>query len=651
MSAAFVALLVLCMVLIPAITVISLRLWKQQHAYAHAPAEVQLPPAAAFFVNPSFSSNLNSTSPSSTINSRAMTDTAEIYDSLVENPLKGLSGLPACTLEGAVAHAQVHCGGDLQAAVKKAVLFASQLAVDNKLGPLTVSEAASVHLYTQETPLYPYLNAALGDYGDWGKRASLHHYLPYVKLLRAALLKVPPLSATVVYRGVHMPLNQLIDSAHVGQEVQWWAFTSTSSSKKFPKEFIGSTGTLFQINSNDGRDISQYSDADGEEEVILLPGSKFVVSTINPYSHGIEEVQMNQLEAVYNGIDGGDGESTQYRVAVDPPVYDCLDYSLAVEGSIPSVVYSTYAGSAEIGPNATVYSNADGDGIEHDDIDVIQAADTATVGASGELDSVPEVRPRALTVWENQIPKVAVATATALKHGYENVSTAAAAQTKAVLAEQQHSQPVAAKLLTKHTYVNVRNVSAQVGLHPAEQHQLLLGQPRPTKHMDANVRDADVHANATSGKQQTQHHQLQQSIGMRGVKYGYVNVKDAAAQIKASTKGVNDGVKEIDAKGESKGIRRNDKARNGSVYDGFVNGSGGGSGEVGGIERQSGAQQGLVNTGFGGPSNSKWKQVATAPTPDATNNSNSSGAISRVDPGRASGVYGFEGGFVNEEEV
>ena len=161
--------------LMPVLLVASVMRWKARRADGNAAPHPAAAPAvplavAALFVNPHF--DPHATKP--TIYDRIIADKAEIYDSLLEDPLARLSDVPDCTLEEAVAQAQVHCGGYLQGAVKVALQFAATLAAENNLGPLSVAEAAAVHVYTQETPMY---------HG-------------------------PPQSATgatIVHRGVHMP--------------------------------------------------------------------------------------------------------------------------------------------------------------------------------------------------------------------------------------------------------------------------------------------------------------------------------------------------------------------------------------------------------------------------------------------------------------
>ena len=106
-------------------------------------------------------------------------------------------------------------------------------------------------------------------YGKGG-RDALPHYLPYIKLLRAALLKLPPVTNTSVYSGKRLPLQTVIRNAAVGQKVVWWGFTSTSRELDTLQNvnFLGSGAagavgvgerTVFRINSNGGRDVAKYS--------------------------------------------------------------------------------------------------------------------------------------------------------------------------------------------------------------------------------------------------------------------------------------------------------------------------------------------------------------------------------------------------------
>jgi hypothetical protein len=492
---------------------------------AYAAAAVP-PTTVAVVKNSSFApnSNSNDTSTYDKLYDSVLVDASEICTSPnSKNPLAGLSAVPTLSLMAAAMQAHAHCGGDvnMRAAVKAATVFAAQRARTNKLGPLSKAEAAVINLYTQQK-FHRFVNGALNGHGKGGLDA-LHRYLPYIKLLNAALLKLPPQSNTIVYRGCLHSLQTLIPDATVGKKGVWWCFTSTSRDKEVRKRFAPTReGTLYQIVSNDGRDISQYSSYPEEKEILLLPGSQLVIDNICPYGENAE-VQMQQLVPVSgsNSTDSGDGEEVVFVESTIPPVYDTVGPDQATEGgSIPSVVYSTYAGSTDVGADAgmdqmyaeggKLIATAEAVDVEASDAsggmyEVQGGAATAATppklecargqapggkachknatdgglyclahtcthpgcGASksrnGKLciqhtSLAPELRPRAQTAWENPAAPTA-------KHGYKNVQDAAA-QAKAVLAEQH--QPHGASSAVKHGYVNVQNAAAQVKAVAAE---------------------------------------------------------------------------------------------------------------------------------------------------------------------------------------
>ena len=72
-------------------------------------------------------------------------------------------------------------------------------------------QAAAIVLYTQETCLYPRLNAALRDHDIH----ALEPFLPYVKLLLSGLYQLP-LTHVQTYRGVKLELFQ------VGRYIACW---------------------------------------------------------------------------------------------------------------------------------------------------------------------------------------------------------------------------------------------------------------------------------------------------------------------------------------------------------------------------------------------------------------------------------------------
>jgi hypothetical protein len=65
----------------------------------------------------------------------------------------------------------------------------------------------------------------------------------------------------------------------------WWAFSSCSSSIEVLEQFLGQTGhrTIFNIECDSAKDISQHSFYQSENEVLMYPARQFqVVSSLNP---------------------------------------------------------------------------------------------------------------------------------------------------------------------------------------------------------------------------------------------------------------------------------------------------------------------------------------------------------------------------------
>lgn len=73
--------------------------------------------------------------------------------------------------------------------------------------------------------------------------------------------------------------------------------------------FLGeqTAGTVFQIIAVTGINIKDYSAIPGEDEVVLPPGTQFVVDKITPWKHGVAEVRLRQIlpDEAAAGADAG----------------------------------------------------------------------------------------------------------------------------------------------------------------------------------------------------------------------------------------------------------------------------------------------------------------------------------------------------------
>lgn len=146
---------------------------------------------------------------------------------------------------------------------------------------LTVDESAAIRLFTMEwdkphPSLYVMLNQAL-KHRD---REYIRPYFKYMKLLLTAVVKLPCVPQSTVWRGVtknvsaDFPPNAAITS---------WAFLSctTASPVLENNDFLGSTGerTLLFIETINGREISGHSYFPTEDETLLLPGAHMIVQS------------------------------------------------------------------------------------------------------------------------------------------------------------------------------------------------------------------------------------------------------------------------------------------------------------------------------------------------------------------------------------
>lgn len=112
---------------------------------------------------------------------------------------------------------------------------------------------------------------------------------------------MPPVK---LFRGVKMNYKDILktskgNAAKVKDVLQWNQFTSSSTSQEVLKEAtflgVGSAGTVFQIIAVQGVNMKPYSAIAKEDEVVLPPGSRFVIDSITPCKDGVTEVRMRQI--------------------------------------------------------------------------------------------------------------------------------------------------------------------------------------------------------------------------------------------------------------------------------------------------------------------------------------------------------------------
>ena len=197
---------------------------------------------------------------------RIVQDSAETVSK--GSPLAGLGGVPLVELVVAAVAAKAHvtCRMGLEDEVALALQFAAMIIERGLALGLNASQIASIHLYTQESPLYGGMNGALGGYGRGG-RAALVHYLPYIKIALGALKLLPPVAITV-YRAVRdVPLRTLLQGQGVNGTLTWWTLTSTTSTPDVLRDpsFLGigpqqGERVVFKMHVTTGVEIKQFSE-------------------------------------------------------------------------------------------------------------------------------------------------------------------------------------------------------------------------------------------------------------------------------------------------------------------------------------------------------------------------------------------------------
>jgi hypothetical protein len=160
-----------------------------------------------------------------------------------------------------------------------------QMALDETpaepLDGLTIDESAVIRLYTIEwidghRSLYSMLNHTLKK----DNREHLRPYFKYMKLFLTALVKLPCVPPSTVWRGVTKNLSVEFSP---GTQVTWWSFSSCTTELTVLENnmYLGNAGnrTLFSVEAINGRTVRDHSHFVTEDEIILLPGTHMIVQS------------------------------------------------------------------------------------------------------------------------------------------------------------------------------------------------------------------------------------------------------------------------------------------------------------------------------------------------------------------------------------
>ena len=208
-------------------------------------------------------------------------------------PIRGYEKMPLVSLEEAVVPL-VSIMPELQDYAYVAKQRCKPVPADG----LTKDQSASIILYSMEWEpheecLYFALNGALRA----EDRRKLKPWFLYLRLLLTALSKLPS-NRHFIYRGVKLDLSKQYPK---GKTFVWWGFSSCTSSMDVleNEQFLGKTGerTMFTIDCESGKDISQHSYYQSEEEILLLAARQFVVKSCLEPAPGLHMIQLTETES------------------------------------------------------------------------------------------------------------------------------------------------------------------------------------------------------------------------------------------------------------------------------------------------------------------------------------------------------------------
>jgi hypothetical protein len=255
------------------------------------------------------------------------------------SPIEGYEKVPLVSLEQAI-QSLLSIVPDIE---RRA--FIALQRCQNPVDMLNKNESAAIFLYTMEwaNSVYLLLNKALTE-------EDRNHLLPwfsYLKLLLTALFKLPSTKCTV-WRGVK-GLN-LTPEYPKNQDIVWWRFSSSTTTVEVLEsgKFLGQHGlrTLFNIECLNGKVIKDHSNYQQENEVLLLPGTQFTVTSHLDAGNGLHIIHLKEME------------NPQYLM-LEPP------FPIVKSHSVRSPTLATSSMIAEPTISATQSSRIDNDSKPH----------------------------------------------------------------------------------------------------------------------------------------------------------------------------------------------------------------------------------------------------------------------------------------------
>ena len=236
-----------------------------------------------------------------------------LEDGAPRGPLSGLfpDDLPLPSLEDALTPiAAVASLSHLHPTTGRSVKLARMQAkrAQAKHPSLTLDESTAVVLYTieetsRENSLFYVLNQALRNQ----VRQTARPWRDYIWLLLHALRKLPPATATIVFRGCTNSPDELGLELTAGFDFTWSSFSSTATTQDVMQSFVGQSGprTLMTIElvEASGRYVRDFSLSPEENEILFPPNMCFEVVSSFDAGNELIMVQCKQTETIDSIMD------------------------------------------------------------------------------------------------------------------------------------------------------------------------------------------------------------------------------------------------------------------------------------------------------------------------------------------------------------
>ena len=211
-------------------------------------------------------------------------------------PIKGYENMPLVSLEEAVSPLVF---------ILPVIHTYVFMAKDNSPTPppqnLTLDESASICLYSIEwEPHGQCLSYALNQALRSKDRQKLNPWCLYLKLILTALAHLPSTHDRLIYRGIKLDLSKDYPK---GKTFIWWGFSSCTSSLSVleSRQFIGKIGlrTMFIIECQSGKDISQHTYFQSEQEILIYPATRFIVISSEYKYNGLYIIHLKEIPPAY----------------------------------------------------------------------------------------------------------------------------------------------------------------------------------------------------------------------------------------------------------------------------------------------------------------------------------------------------------------